>query len=384
MQRLARASRRRARCISSPHRAVYDITFDHATPGSGVADMTGRMVYEMTGSSAAGYAQNMRFVTRMTNQEGAAQSTTCAPRASRISPRTACASPPASTRTRSCRKPRRAAPGPATATSFTEVKLTKPAKKTVKLPSDIYFPIQHSLALVEAARRRAQPCSPPTSTTAPTRARSSTRRAPSSARAPRRDRSRCRQGRQRRQARRACLLADRHRLLRAGAGALDALPTYELSFRFYENGVSSQLYIDYGDFAIRGELKELTFLEEGKCPAPGAPPEAARSSADLASHRRSRAAISLERGVRRRDQSSGATPCWRRTRAAGSRRCSRCSSTAASMRGVARLRAQLVRAQAGQRQEAHEPLGVLGEEEQRRNADRFRAVDLHTIHLEFT
>ena len=25
-----------------PHRAVYDITFDHATPGSGVADMTGR------------------------------------------------------------------------------------------------------------------------------------------------------------------------------------------------------------------------------------------------------------------------------------------------------------------------------------------------------
>ena len=47
---------------------------------------------------------------------------------------------------------------------------------------------------------------------------------------------------------------------------------YELSFRFYENGVSSRLYIDYGDFAIRGELKELTFLEEGKCEA-GAPPD---------------------------------------------------------------------------------------------------------------
>ena len=29
--------------------------------------------------------------------------------------------------------------------------------------------------------------------------------------------------------------------------------------------MSSRLYIDYGDFAIRGELKELTFLEEGKC-----------------------------------------------------------------------------------------------------------------------
>ena len=35
--------------------------------------------------------------------------------------------------------------------------------------------------------------------------------------------------------------------------------------------MSSRLYIDYGDFAIRGELKELTFLEEGKCEG-GAPP----------------------------------------------------------------------------------------------------------------
>ena len=57
-----------------------------------------------------------------------------------------------------------------------------------------------------------------------------------------------------------------------GPSRLDALPTYELSFRFYENGVSSRLYIDYGDFAIRGELKELTFLESGKCGASAAEP----------------------------------------------------------------------------------------------------------------
>src|SRR4030095_13641037 len=42
--------------------------------------------------------------------------------------------------------------GRANGSSFPEVKLTKPAKKTVKLPSDIYFPIQHSLALMEAAK----------------------------------------------------------------------------------------------------------------------------------------------------------------------------------------------------------------------------------------
>ena len=34
--------------------------------------MSGRMVYELTGSECAGYTQSMRFVTRMTNQEGTA------------------------------------------------------------------------------------------------------------------------------------------------------------------------------------------------------------------------------------------------------------------------------------------------------------------------
>ena len=29
----------------------------------------------------------------------------------------------------------------------------------------------------------------------------------------------------------------------------------------------SDLKIDYGSFAIKGELKELTFLDPGKCPA---------------------------------------------------------------------------------------------------------------------
>src|SRR3990170_3439926 len=76
-----------------PHRAVYEITFDHATPGSGVADMSGRMVYEMTGSSCVEYAQNMRFVTRMTNQEGVAQINDLRTSSFEAWQRIACASP---------------------------------------------------------------------------------------------------------------------------------------------------------------------------------------------------------------------------------------------------------------------------------------------------
>ena len=55
----------------APHRAVYEITLADTRGGTGVTELTGRMVYELTGSTCQGYTQNMRFVTRMTNQEGA-------------------------------------------------------------------------------------------------------------------------------------------------------------------------------------------------------------------------------------------------------------------------------------------------------------------------
>ena len=43
------------------------------------------------------------------------------------------------------------------------------------------------------------------------------------------------------------------------------LPVYELSFLFFENGVSRKLFIDYGEFAIQGEIKEIAFYPPSKC-----------------------------------------------------------------------------------------------------------------------
>jgi hypothetical protein len=45
----------------------------------------------------------------------------------------------------------------------------------------------------------------------------------------------------------------------------DAVPVYELTFWFFENGVSRKLFIDYGEFAIQGELAQITFHEPSKC-----------------------------------------------------------------------------------------------------------------------
>ncbi len=265
-----------AAIVFRPHRAVYEITFDHSTPGSGVADMSGRMVYEMTGSGCKGYEQNMRFVTRMTNQEGSSQVNDL---------RTSSFEEVASHRLRfsssqyenqKLSEAAQGSAGPVNGAAATEVKLTKPEKKTVKLPSDIYFPIQHSLALVQSAREgksmftaNLYDGSDKGEKFYETNAAIGRRVEPGADRLP------------------AVPNADQLAGLASwpvaigyfepGPRKADAVPTYELAFRFYENGVSSRLYIDYGDFAIRGELKELTFLEETPCspsdkPSPVAKP----------------------------------------------------------------------------------------------------------------
>ena len=58
---------------------------------------------------------------------------------------------------------------------------------------------------------------------------------------------------------RADVLARLDQLFRAGFPEEDAVPVYELAFLYFENGVSRRLYIDYGEFAIRGSLKEIAF-----------------------------------------------------------------------------------------------------------------------------
>ncbi|WP_439272759.1 cell envelope integrity EipB family protein [Pseudochrobactrum sp. HB0163] len=48
-----------------PHRAVYDLTLERADEKSGINGVTGRMVYEFNGSACEGYTTNFRFVTRI-------------------------------------------------------------------------------------------------------------------------------------------------------------------------------------------------------------------------------------------------------------------------------------------------------------------------------
>ena len=45
------------------------------------------------------------------------------------------------------------------------------------------------------------------------------------------------------------------------------MPVYQLAFRLYQNGISSHLKLDYGDFIIHGNMASLELYEEGNCEA---------------------------------------------------------------------------------------------------------------------
>ena len=52
-----------------PHRAVYDLSLAEAEDRSGISGIYGRMVYEMNGSACDGYTVNFRFVTRIDTED---------------------------------------------------------------------------------------------------------------------------------------------------------------------------------------------------------------------------------------------------------------------------------------------------------------------------
>ena len=47
----------------------------------------------------------------------------------------------------------------------------------------------------------------------------------------------------------------------------DGLPVYSIAFKLYENGVTRDLTMDYGDFVLEGRLAQLDIYEAAP-PAP--------------------------------------------------------------------------------------------------------------------
>ena len=251
--------------VLAPHRAVYDITLDRSRGGSGVSDMLGRMVYELVGSECEGYTQSMRFITRMTNQEGVVSLTDM--RSSSTEDAKAKNFRFSSSQYKDSKLSESTTGDAARAGPSGEIKveLTKPAKKEMELKPNVFFPIQHSIALLDVAARgdtvfqadlydgseKGEKVYATTAYIGSSRPAGFNKQLAPAKNAEALDELKS--------------WPVSISYFDPGSQKTDAVPSYELAFLYFENGVSRRLYIDYGEFAIRGSLKEIMFLEPGKC-----------------------------------------------------------------------------------------------------------------------
>lgn len=252
----------------TPHRAVYAVELARGNPTGGVADLTGRLVYELTGSRCESFTQTMRFVTRTTNGEGQIALSDM-----RSSFEEAGDGRRFSFNSQNFRNKRLSERTEGVATIVNpsdqqlEISLTRPRATSKTFSRDVMFPVTHSFALINAARAGKKLLITDLydgsdeglkvfRTTAVIGTK--TTQADVLASAP-----------ETTQAYDALDGLDAWPVslsyFEDGTSAQDATPVYELAFVMFENGVSRTLYIDYGTFAIRGRLTRFEVLESDSC-----------------------------------------------------------------------------------------------------------------------
>ncbi|AHK44234.1 hypothetical protein OV14_2575 [Ensifer adhaerens OV14] len=241
-----------------PHRAVYDLELKDASDRSGISGMYGRMVYEFNGSACEGYTVSFRFVTqvntgeetRMTDQ----QTTTYEDLKSgnfRFLTRSF-------TDEKLDKEVRGTAHDDKTGV---KVELTAPDKREVELAAS-RFPTQHMVEVIDRAKKGESffearifdgSDSGDKTLITSTFVGKSRKPAPDE--------------------------PDAGKAGKLGAenywpvtisyfnddNSSDALPIYRMSFKLYENGITRDLTMDYGDFVLSGKLADLEVFKSEEC-----------------------------------------------------------------------------------------------------------------------
>jgi hypothetical protein len=247
-----------------PHRAVYEMTLDSSRPASGISAVKGRMVFEFAGSDCDGYTMNMRLVTRVEGSTGRSIVTDL---------RSSTWEQGAGKRYRFNSSHYKGEALEETTSGDAErsgdddhvnVHVNVPKPKQLKVVGPVMFPTQHSLAILDKAKKgesvlqtRIYDGSSKGDKVYSTTAFIGKRLKPG--------------------AKQPAKRVENDKVL----DKLDSwpvsisyfetdedageMPVYQLNFRMYDNGVSRNLVIDYGDFAIKGDLSSLEFMPLSKC-----------------------------------------------------------------------------------------------------------------------
>lgn len=247
------------------HRAVYEMTLSRRAERAEVIDVSGRLVYEFSGTACDGFASRFRLVTRLTNTDGRARVTDM--RTSSFE----------DTRSRSFDFVNQNLVDGRTVEDTkglarhegdgTRVTVAGGDGKPLDLPATVRFPTEHMVDLIEAAKAGRSVVEIDlfdgsdggrkvfrTTVVIGREQTGADDAADEPAVAARPD-----------------LAGTRRRwpveisyFDRAKSSA-DVLPDYQLGFLLYESGLSRRLRLEYGDFAIAGRLSSVEPIAAGAC-----------------------------------------------------------------------------------------------------------------------
>ncbi|WP_314095221.1 cell envelope integrity EipB family protein [Shinella sp. M31] len=242
----------------APHRAVYDLQLKDATERSGIAGMYGRMVYEFNGSPCDGYTVSFRFVTQVNTGEETRltdqQTTTyedLKSRSFRFLTRSF-------TDEKLDKEVRGTARDDKTGVS---VDLTSPDTRKLEL-AESRFPTEHMLEVIEHAKKgdrffesRLYDGSDAGDKTLMTTSVVGKKEMPKAG-----DPDADKAGKFAKQAFWPVSIAYYN-----DTNDGDALPVYRMAFKLYENGVTRDLTMDYGEFVLTGKLAKLEMFKPQEC-----------------------------------------------------------------------------------------------------------------------
>ncbi|MEM9630086.1 MAG: cell envelope integrity EipB family protein [Pseudomonadota bacterium] len=250
----------------APHRAVYDMKLGEMDEKSGIAGLNGRMVYDFSGSACEGYSVNFRFVTEFQNADGGSQVTDLQT--------TSFEEPKAESyqflsKTFVDQELVEATRGTARLGQDSRtIELKEPAEKSLDIGREVLFPTEHLLSIMNAAEEGIPFVAADiydgaetgekvysTTTVIGAKAISPVKEGSDGPDAPLAGMSYW-----------PVTVAYFDPTEEEASGEL--MPVYQLSFWLYENGISGNLKLDYGDFTIQGKMAALELYDEADCAKP--------------------------------------------------------------------------------------------------------------------
>ncbi len=238
------------------HRAVYDLTLDSASERSGITGINGRMVYEIRGSACEGYTVRFRYVTQSDTREASQitdQQTTTFEDADGKTFSFSTKSYTDQTLDKELR-------GNATIVeNGVKVEIDKPERKEVDL-APTQFPTRHLEELITKANQGekfyetslfdgSEDADKAMTTTIVVGKKASLQ--PDDPEFKTLDKLRDAQ----------FWPVDMAYFDATNASDGEDTPDYRISFKLYENGLTRDLLMDYGDFSIKGRLVDLSLFE---------------------------------------------------------------------------------------------------------------------------